>query len=215
MTKFLLAIVATLSLSANAAVITGTVGVGWSDTGSTREWVESYDAFTFSLLGDTSVTFDLGGSYSLYGGRTDGYLTLFEGVGVDPNAPYPNDLIDLNGSGTMNPVFRITKDFMPPDPLIVTDLAPGDYTLFVTAGRWAPGPFHIQRGWGYSILVPTFIDGELDNSVNGEVWYPGGYRLTVAGANLTKTGAQVPEPTIIALFGLGLVGIGFARRRQS
>jgi len=27
--------------------------------------------------------------------------------------------------------------------------------------------------------------------------------------------AQVPEPSIIALFGLGLVGIGFARRRQS
>jgi hypothetical protein len=26
---------------------------------------------------------------------------------------------------------------------------------------------------------------------------------------------QVPEPSIIALFGLGLVGIGFARRRQS
>jgi hypothetical protein len=27
--------------------------------------------------------------------------------------------------------------------------------------------------------------------------------------------SQVPEPTIILLFGLGLVGIGFARRRQS
>jgi hypothetical protein len=27
--------------------------------------------------------------------------------------------------------------------------------------------------------------------------------------------ASVPEPSIIALFGLGLVGIGFARRRQS
>jgi len=35
--------------------------------------------------------------------------------------------------------------------------------------------------------------------------------------NLTigTIGGQVPEPAIIALFGLGLVGIGFARRRQS
>jgi hypothetical protein len=33
--------------------------------------------------------------------------------------------------------------------------------------------------------------------------------------NEALTPATVPEPSIIALFGLGLVGIGFARRRQS
>jgi hypothetical protein len=35
-----------------------------------------------------------------------------------------------------------------------------------------------------------------------------------AKVNVSFTSA-VPEPSIIALFGLGLVGIGFARRRQS
>ena len=35
-----------------------------------------------------------------------------------------------------------------------------------------------------------------------------------SAANWNKV-ASVPEPSIIALFGLGLVGIGFARRRQS
>jgi hypothetical protein len=35
-----------------------------------------------------------------------------------------------------------------------------------------------------------------------------------SAANWSKV-AEVPEPSIIALFGLGLVGIGFARRRQS
>jgi hypothetical protein len=35
------------------------------------------------------------------------------------------------------------------------------------------------------------------------------------GTFLVRTAAAVPEPSIIALFALGLVGIGFARRRQS
>ena len=35
----------------------------------------------------------------------------------------------------------------------------------------------------------------------------------ISAANWNKV-AAVPEPSIIALFGLGLVGIGFARRRQ-
>jgi hypothetical protein len=36
-----------------------------------------------------------------------------------------------------------------------------------------------------------------------------------AGFVLVKDAASVPEPQIIALFGLGLVGFGLARRRQS
>jgi hypothetical protein len=41
-----------------------------------------------------------------------------------------------------------------------------------------------------------------------------GTRMSWAGVALVK-GAAVSEPAIIALFALGLVGIGFARRRQS
>jgi hypothetical protein len=39
---------------------------------------------------------------------------------------------------------------------------------------------------------------------------------TIAGiTTIASTAVTVPEPSIIALFALGLVGIGFARRRQS
>ncbi|MFQ3170790.1 MAG: hypothetical protein ACI9DG_000814 [Oleispira sp.] len=41
-----------------------------------------------------------------------------------------------------------------------------------------------------------------------------GPRYSIMGVALVKI-AAVSEPAIIALFTLGLVGIGFARRRQS
>ena len=58
---------------------------------------------------------------------------------------------------------------------------------------------------------------------NNNVFTADGGRVSVSltkvsgltsAANWNKV-ASVPEPSIIALFGLGLVGIGFARRRQS
>jgi hypothetical protein len=205
MTKFLLAIAATLSLSANASVITGNVGVGISDDGVRLHVVQSYDAFTFSLLGDTSVTFDLGGSANLYG--TDGYLTLFQGVGVDANALTAN-YMDNDDWGSA--AGRIAAGWDSLDSLITGTLAAGDYTLFVHRCCEQPGSAYI----GLDTVDIIWVDATTVPSAHEVSYGPTGYRLTYAGASLTKV-AQVPEPSIIALFGLGLVGIGFARRRQS
>jgi hypothetical protein len=204
MTKFLLAIAATLSLSANAAVITGNVGVGSTDDGVRYHDVQSYDAFTFSLLGDTSVTFDLGGGYNLYG--TDGYLTLFQGVGVDANALTAN-YMDNDDWGSASG--RIAAGWDGLDSLITGTLGVGDYTLFVTNCCQQPGDAYSDQ-WSYV----SFTDAPIVAAAHDFAWGTLGYRLTSAGASLTKV-EQVPEPSIIALFGLGLVGIGFARRRQS
>jgi hypothetical protein len=56
--------------------------------------------------------------------------------------------------------------------------------------------------------MPEIIGDAIDNNCNG---------VTDEGAPTEGTGGneqQVPEPSIIALFGLGLVGLGFARRRR-
>jgi hypothetical protein len=204
MTKFLLAIAATLSLSANASVITGNVGVGGSDDGVRLHVVQSYDAFTFSLLGDTSVTFDLGGSFNLYG--TDGYLTLFQGVGVDANALTANYLDNDDWNSAAG---RIAAGWDSIDSLISGTLAAGDYTLFVTNCCQQPGDDYSDP-----FMYVSYTDAPIVTAAHDDSWGTMGYRLTSAGASLTKV-AQVPEPSIIALFGLGLVGIGFARRRQS
>jgi hypothetical protein len=51
-------------------------------------------------------------------------------------------------------------------------------------------------------------------SPGNEKWGAGGVASGRAGYWMVRD-AVVPEPSIIALFGLGLVGIGFARRRLS
>jgi hypothetical protein len=73
---------------------------------------------------------------------------------------------------------------------------------------WDPPKFVIRDNWN-SIDFSNYYsdDGNLSgNSANG----------IRSGWLLVRTSVtSVPEPSIIALLALGLVGIGFARRRQS
>jgi hypothetical protein len=73
---------------------------------------------------------------------------------------------------------------------------------------------------GFS-LSEFFIDGintltvEVTNGYDTNLTRePGPMALRFDDLELSAT-AQVPEPSIIALFGLGLLGLGFARRRKA
>jgi hypothetical protein len=67
-------------------------------------------------------------------------------------------------------------------------------------------------GGTYFVGVGAFDTDFADGfSMTGTA--PGAYGTYTL--HISTDTSQVPEPSIIALFGLGLVGIGFARRRQS
>ena len=73
-------------------------------------------------------------------------------------------------------------------------------------GRIFPDTF--SGVWG-----PTGSGGALPISGwNNDIWDPETGRYTIA---LTGVTAAVPEPATLAIFGIGLVGLGFMRRRRA
>jgi hypothetical protein len=80
----------------------------------------------------------------------------------------------------------------------------GSYSFALsTSGTSAFGGLILVAGGSYS-------GGDAFSSPGGAAVYDLSFRISPAVAS-----GAVPEPSIIALFGLGLVGVGFARRRQS
>lgn len=89
-------------------------------------------------------------------------------------------------------------------------VTPGLYYLAVTSDGQAPTHngndiFTLDPG----LLTPTFAHTKISG------WDSGGgssgeYRVSLTGADY----AQAPEPATIGLMGLGLLGLGFARRRR-
>ncbi len=73
--------------------------------------------------------------------------------------------------------------------------------LLVDDGTWNTYNVTVS-GSSVSLL---FEDRNGSGPSYGDAWFD----------NILVTDGTVPEPSIIALFGLGLVGIGFARRRRS
>jgi hypothetical protein len=103
--------------------------------------------------------------------------------------------------------------------LDITDWPHTTWDTLTFNGTFTESSFGLLSGSGpdnidFSGGVDTSFGFAASNSTNGN-----GYTLTQYYDNFrlefTPADSAVPEPSIIALFGLGLVGLGFARRRRS
>lgn len=226
MKKLHRAIAASLMLGAASTVVTA-APVTWTDWTSTP--TSASQVLGVLNVNGTPVDVTFTGSYSfaqLGAGSDTNYWTFpttYQSSVVD-NAPPPTDLIALNTGGTKTISFSQAVQ----DPLIAFTSWNGNTVDFGTPiellssgpGFWGNGTVQINpAGTGFfgagevhgvirlpgSFTQITFTD-------TTENWH--GFTLGVVGL-ADDGGGTVPEPGVLALVGLGLLGSLFARRRKA
>ena len=169
-----------------------TTGVGASldsisgsliNLGTTADPVDDVDLYKIMITDPAAFSVTVTASLS---GNNDAMLYLFDSAGIQV-------LVDDDGSGSLLPQFNAGA--LAGSPV-------GDYllafNLFITnPDDVASTPPTLNSGW-FRDPIP---------------YQEGPYTLNLTGVSTAAETPPVPEPEILALFGLGLAGLGLARRR--
>ena len=201
-----------LSLGNIKVDLDATFGSGWSALGSVRWGVFGTaqlwdDAVTTNVLYATKPEVTIGTTVSSWTRRNDSAQSLTSAKVVNAASQY---LIDV---GTVNA----------PKAVIENTSESNDWTEFM------PGGSQSTASTSFAIYSPT-VEGTFANGAagtrldlfqlvpgSGAGSYKGYFSIvdTAGGTTVSFNGTNVPEPTSMALLGLGTCLLGFVRRRQS
>lgn len=171
------------------------------------------DDFTSSNSGLVSSV-EWWGSSALTGGVDQWEITFHSNIGGTPSTTFPTGIIsqhfvsaagsDLDGDG----IFHFAALWSPQD-------------MFVTAGvdYWFSVANASGSTWTWANgLTPTVGSEQYDAVISTGVAPNGGPHFGpwtgIPDTDFAFRINTVPEPSIFALLGIGLVGIGFARKRR-
>jgi hypothetical protein len=142
-------------------------------------------------------------------------ITLFDGDSSAGNFDFNDNTLEIDGVSIGNFSSVLTDDTDP------TGLISSGTILGFEDNRTNTGWFFSNNAGALIAIFGGLADGELviglndvdpaDNFYDFTLGVDGG--LINVGAGPT-VGGRIPEPGAMALFGLGLAGLGFARRRR-
>jgi hypothetical protein len=139
-----------------------------------------------------------------------------------------DDPIHMSGSDSYSFTHDLTVEGYVPG----TTVLDGELSIYLTDDRDRCSIFGCpsEAAWiiGWDVLSLVNAGQSHDFELGGlgllSIWYDGLYTYTVRsawgdfyfwGSSLSITAESVPEPATLAMLGLGLLGFGAARRRQS